>query len=89
MKRPGWIIVFCGVFLTATVATAFALTLVATPVDTGEVGFFARWLGNATHYGWVAGVVVTAVFAFLRRKLISPLRNDITKPSGSSDVNSR
>ncbi len=58
------------VFVIATFATAFALTLVtdSTPAQTSVV---ARFWGHALRYGWANGLAVSVVFAviwFLRRR---------------------
>lgn len=79
MKLSLWIVVLCGVFLTATVVTALALTLFASPVASAEISFAGSVLRNGLRYGWAAGISVTAVFALMRRKLINPLPNHVTK----------
>ena len=77
MKPTAWIVVLIGVFFTATVVTALALTLFASPVASVEIGFVGRLSRNALHFGWAAGFSVTAVFVLLRRKFINLRQQDV------------
>jgi hypothetical protein len=66
MKPSVFIPVLLAVFLVATVATAFALTLV-TGAQSANAGFFTRLVRHACTYGWAAGLAVVVVFYFMKR----------------------
>lgn len=66
MKPSLLIPVLTAVFLVATLATAFALTLVS-PASPANAGFLARFFRNAYTYGWAAGLAVVVVFYFMKR----------------------
>lgn len=67
MKRSTFACVLAAVFLTATVVTAFALTLVM-PSGMNGRGFLLRWFDHAWRFGWAAGIPVTIIFFILRRR---------------------
>ena len=52
------------VFVIATLATAFALTL-ATSSTPAQTGVAARFWDHVLRYGWANGLAVSAVFAVL------------------------
>jgi hypothetical protein len=58
--------VLIAIFLVATLATAFALTLVSS-ASPANAGFLTRFLRNAYTYGWAAGLAVVIVFYFMKR----------------------
>ena len=86
MKRLLLAVVLIGVFVIATLVTAFALTLSAPTLK--PAGFVESLLSNAMQYGWAAGISVTAVFALLRHKIINRRPASVIPPRGPSDVNS-
>lgn len=75
MKPFTFVVLLAGVFLTATLVTAFALTLVAAP-EVASSSALARLGDNALRYGWAAGVSVTVVFLFTLRRFIKRDRSE-------------
>ena len=66
MKPMTLAIILGAVFITATLVTAFALTLTTAPGAAGA-SFVSRLFASALRYGWAAGLAVSAIFFFLRR----------------------
>ena len=78
MKHFTVVVLLAGVFLTATLVTAFALTLAAAPAVASS-SVLARFGYNATHYGWAAGVSVTVVFLLPLKRFINRSRSEKSK----------
>jgi hypothetical protein len=65
MKLGILLLVLAAVFLTATLVTAFAMTLFASGSGSS---FLTRFWHNTLQYGWAGGIATTLVFWLLRAR---------------------